>query len=81
MHRAVEELHAWGFHGHPVQLVQRLGRRWMLGALQSARLTETGDSPSNDIRLTVTGDCPSYNVRVDFCSCIHLRELMCAIWK
>ena len=36
--------------------------------LPSARLTGTGDSPSDDIR-------------VDFCSCIHLRELMFSIWK
>ena len=43
-------------------------------ALPSARLTVTGDSPSDDIRLTVTGDSPSDDIRVAFCSWIPLAR-------
>ena len=43
-------------------------------ALQSARLTVTGDSPSDDIRLTVTADYRSDDIRVEFCSCIPLER-------
>ena len=43
-------------------------------ALHSARLTVTGDSPSDDIRLTVTGDSPSDDIRVAFCSWIPLAR-------